>query len=123
MPASENLHNNGPDGYETSRPTSNNGSHQTGPAGPVRATSGLMRCSIASLFDDLISAGEQRVRHVYPQRLGRLEVDDQFKFRRLIKRNVLWLFAVENVSAFTVHPAQPFGLSSYPSNAAIEIRP
>jgi hypothetical protein len=45
---------------------------------PLQADYG--RCSIASLFDDLISAGEQRVRHVYPQRLSRLEVDDQFKF-------------------------------------------
>ena len=38
--------------------------------GPSRVTFGLMRCSTASLFDDLISAGEQRVRHVDPQRLA-----------------------------------------------------
>jgi len=40
---------------------------------------------IARLFDDL-SAGEQHGRHVDPLRLGRLEVDDQFKFRRLRNR-------------------------------------
>ena len=45
-----------------------------------------------------LSAGEQHGRHVDPLRLGRLEVDDQFKFRRLRNRNVLRLFALENVS-------------------------
>jgi hypothetical protein len=53
--------------------------------------------AIASLFDDL-GAGEQHGRHVDPLRLGRLEVDDQFKFRRSIKRNVLRTFALENIS-------------------------
>jgi hypothetical protein len=53
--------------------------------------------AIASLLDDL-SAGEQHGRHVDPLRLGRLEVDDQFKFRRSIKRNLLRTFALENIS-------------------------
>ena len=35
------------------------------------------------------------MRHVRPLRLGRLEVDEQFKFRRLRKRNVLRLPALE----------------------------
>src|SRR5262249_9078138 len=43
-------------------------------------------------------AREQRVRHVDPLRLGRLEVDDQFKFRCFIGRNVLRVFALANVS-------------------------
>jgi hypothetical protein len=42
--------------------------------------------AIASLFDDLICAGEQHVRHVDPKRLSRLEGDNQLKFRRLIVR-------------------------------------
>jgi len=54
--------------------------------------------AIVSLFDDLIRAGEQRGRHLDSLRLGRLEVDNQFKFCWLGNRNVLRLFALENVS-------------------------
>jgi hypothetical protein len=51
---------------------------------------GAIGAATARLLDDLISACKQRVRHVDPLRLGRLEVDDQFKFRRLRIRNDLW---------------------------------
>jgi hypothetical protein len=53
-------------------------------------------CQQATSFDHPVSAGEQRVRHVHPERLGCFEVD--FNFRRLIKRNVVRLFALKNVS-------------------------
>jgi hypothetical protein len=56
------------------------------------------RCQQATSFDHPVSAGEQRVRHVDPERHGCFEVDDQFNFRRLIKRNVVRLFALKNVS-------------------------
>jgi hypothetical protein len=36
------------------------------------------------LFDNLVCAGEQRRRHVEAERPGGFEVDDQFKFRRLL---------------------------------------
>jgi hypothetical protein len=52
----------------------------------------------AHLFDDLIGESEQRRRHVDAERLGRLHIDNQFKFRRLIERNVLRVGAVENAS-------------------------
>jgi hypothetical protein len=47
----------------------------------------------APLFDYLVSAGEDRLRHVEAERLGGVKVDDHFDLHRLL----LWLpLAVES---------------------------
>jgi hypothetical protein len=48
------------------------------------------------LFDDLVGAGEQRDWHLYPDRLGGLEVDHQFKFCRLLDRKIRRFRTLEN---------------------------
>jgi len=53
-----------------------------------------------------ISAGGRRLGTSIPGRLSRLGVDDQFKFRRLMKRNIQRFRALE-VDAFTARPAWP----------------
>ena len=40
------------------------------------------------LLDDLVGAGEQRLRHGEPERLGSFQIDDQRKFGRLLNRKV-----------------------------------
>jgi hypothetical protein len=42
----------------------------------------------ARLFDHLVGAGEQRWRNIYPQRLGRLQIDQELEFGRLVDRDV-----------------------------------
>jgi len=47
----------------------------------------------AALFDHLISAVEDRERDRHTERLGGLEIDDQFDFRGLLNRQLGWSFA------------------------------
>src|SRR5258708_7927651 len=57
------------------------------------------RCSKRPrLFDDLVGACEQRERDGDAERLGGLEVDDEFDLRGLLDRQVGRLFASENSS-------------------------
>src|SRR5215510_1974469 len=49
------------------------------------------------LFDDLISAKQERLRDRQAERLGGLEVDDQIKFRGLLHRQVSRLRALEDL--------------------------
>src|SRR5260370_19953886 len=47
------------------------------------------------LFDQLVSAGEQRRRHGEPERLRGLEIDDQLDLRDLLDRQIGRLLALE----------------------------
>jgi hypothetical protein len=55
-----------------------------------------MQCSKLRLFDHLVGASEQRVRHVEAERFGRLEVDHQLVLGRRLHRKVGRLLALEN---------------------------
>src|SRR5262249_8720310 len=50
----------------------------------------------APLFDHLVGAGEQRLRHRKPHPLRRVEVDHQLIFRRRLHGQVRWLLALED---------------------------
>src|ERR1700730_8964372 len=47
-------------------------------------------------FDDLVGAGEDRLQNSEAERLGRLEIDDQLEFRRLLDRQIGGLGALED---------------------------
>src|SRR5262245_5094343 len=54
--------------------------------------------SPASLFDYLVGAGEQRLRHREVEGPGGFEVDKQLEFRGLLDRQIGGLRAVEDLS-------------------------
>src|SRR5690242_3958034 len=49
-------------------------------------------------FNDLVGAGENRLRYCQSERLGGFQVDDQLEFRRLLEWQVSWLGALEDLS-------------------------
>ena len=56
----------------------------------------MRRITRAASFDDLVGDGEQFVRNLEAERLGRLEVDEQLNFRGLLDRRRVrgaWLSA------------------------------
>jgi len=54
------------------------------------------RSFISRLFDHLVGAGEDRLRHGEAERLCGLEVNDQLNFRGLLNRKIGWLRASQN---------------------------
>jgi hypothetical protein len=50
----------------------------------------------ASLFDHLVSAGDERGRHGETKDLGRLEIDNEFELRGLLDRQIGGLISLEN---------------------------
>jgi hypothetical protein len=49
-------------------------------------------------FDDLVGAGEDRLRNSEAERLRSLEIDDLLEFRRLLDRQIGGLGALEDLS-------------------------
>jgi hypothetical protein len=59
-------------------------------------TAGVSRCSKpSSLFDNLVGARKQRHGQVEAQRLGSLEIDDNFEFGGLLDWKITRIFALE----------------------------
>ena len=58
------------------------------------------------LFDNLIGAGEEGLRHGNAQRLGGLEVDDQLEGRRLLDWQIGGIGTVEDFSRVSADEAK-----------------
>src|SRR5271165_1702060 len=56
-------------------------------------------------FDDLVGAGEDRLRHGEAERLGGVEIDDQLECRRLLDRQIGRLGALEDLSSINAELA------------------
>src|SRR5665213_1616556 len=63
------------------------------------------------LFDDLVGAGEDRLRHGEAERLGGFKIDDQLELGRLLDRQIGWLFPLEDPSGVNT------GLAKQPGDA------
>ena len=71
--------------------------HQTGPdslAALIHDDAELCQPESATSFDDLVGAGEERLRDGEAERLGGLQVDHQLEFGRLLDRQVAGLCAL-----------------------------
>ena len=67
--------------------------------GPNSAMNGLMHRSEHVLFDDLVSAGEQRLRNVEAERFCGLEIDNQLDFSRPLDGQIGRLIALRILAA------------------------
>ena len=72
----------------------------------------------ASLFNNLVGAGEQRLRHGEPEGLGGLEVDGEIEFGRILNWQIGWALAFENTSDVLCRLADQFGKIYAISNEA-----
>src|SRR5947208_11384745 len=63
---------------------------------PLPTNNRLRTIARTSLFDHLVGASEQRWRHLDPERLGSLEVDDEPEAGRKLDRHLARLRALEN---------------------------
>src|SRR5258708_27057070 len=68
-----------------------------------------MRARAIPLFDHLVGAAEQRDRNGDAERLGGLEIDDEFHLGGLLDRQVDRLIARENPSGINTQPTPLFG--------------
>ena len=61
------------------------------------------------LFDRFISAAKDRQRYAQAERLGCLEIDDEFDFRRLLNRQIGRFFAIEDAADIVTDDAMLLG--------------
>ena len=66
------------------------------------------RQHIPSLFDHLVGAGEERVRHGNAKRFGGFEIDDKLEFGRLVDWQVVRRGALENAAG--LYPCPVIGV-------------
>src|ERR1035441_5125029 len=59
----------------------------------------------ASLFDHLVGAADYRQWDIQPERLGGLQIDDQFDFGNLLDRQVGGLLTLENANGIVAGQA------------------
>src|SRR5205823_7276669 len=83
-------------------------------AAPWRQTAAALRRREAragrdASLDDLVGAGEERLRHGQAQRLGGLQVDDQLELGRLLYRQVGRLLALEDLPGVSADLAEGGG--------------
>src|SRR5258708_22494440 len=69
----------------------------------------MMRARAIPLFDHLVGAAEQRDRNGDAERLGGLEIDDEFHLGGLLDRHVGRLIARENPSGINTQQTPLFG--------------
>ena len=62
--------------------------HWPEPVGALRAEKNSHSLSMPMLFDDLVGPAGQCQRYREPERLGSLEVDDQFDLHHLLDREI-----------------------------------
>src|SRR6516164_8612092 len=68
------------------------------------------KTDISNSFDHIVGATEQQRWHVEVQRLGGLEIDDQFKLCRRLDREVGRLLALEDAVDVLWHLAKLFDI-------------
>src|SRR5260221_3734866 len=72
----------------------------------------MMRARAIPLFDHLVGAAEQRDRNGDAERLGGLEIDDEFHLGGLLDRQGGRPIARENPSGINTPQTPPFGMTA-----------
>ena len=78
------------------------------PARQLRAKSELTQRSKRSLFNQLVGAGEKRVRHLEAQRFGGREIDDELELGWLLDREIAGLRTTQNLVDVVCRAPEPF---------------
>jgi hypothetical protein len=77
------------------------------------------KCDITSLVDHLVGGGEQFIRNGDAERVGRLEIDQKLKCRRLLDRQFAGVCALENlVHIESSAPTEPLEARTIAKQAA-----